>query len=182
MSRFLTIINPYFWQTLAEDLWQRLRDFWRSRPVVATIAAVCVGLVVFKLLTGFVGILLQERVVPKTTIAGVLQVDGAPVSEGVIQFLPKSGESPTITIIRDGRFEAKNVIVGPCQVVCFATREKPKKKNDAKNKIPVKEKTPGHDGQSFPERISVIPEAYRKGIELTIEPGQKELALDWNSR
>lgn len=169
MPRLWTPIDPYFWQALGEEVVPRLRGFCRAKPLVAVPALACAAFVVLALLSALAARLPRISFSSTTDISGMLRVDGSPVSEGVIQFLPKWNGQATIAMIRDGGFKAQGVVVGPYRVVCFATRETGKK-------------TRSEGGDSFPERVSVIPETYRDGIELKILAGQKELVLDWNSK
>lgn len=170
MSRPWSPIDPYLWRAVGEELSRLVRDFCRKRPLAAAATLVCVGFIVWKVMTASASLLPRNKPMQKTEVAGVLRIDGEPVSEGVIQFLPQRNRQATMTVIRSGTFKTLDVEPGQYRVLCFATREveKKKKKQDAKT-------------TEFPERVSIVPQKYREGVAVTIQSGVNDLSLDWKN-
>lgn len=167
MSRLLMIIDPYFWQAIGEELIPILRDFFRKQPAIAMLGGFCLLIVLVRVLLAVLSLFFGGHAIQTARVLGELKIDNLPVSEGTIQFLPQGEGQPSSAAIRDGRFDAQGVAVGPCRVLCVAIKETGK--------------TVTEGGHSFPERISVIPEPYRHGVEVTIESRPKPLVLDWRS-
>lgn len=176
MAPIWTPLDPYVWQAWGESLWALAREFFRKKPVAAsaTAAGVTVVLVfvLLKLASFSAALIPKAKAAEPTEVSGVLRVDGVPVSEGVIQFLPKRQRPPVMTIIRNGEFKSQDVEAGQYRVICFATREEVDKKKKKKGK---------EERDAIPKRISVIPEKYRDGVELDLQTGKNELVLEWHN-
>jgi hypothetical protein len=168
MTRLWTPIDPFFWQAVAEELWRVVREFFQKKPLVASVTFAVGAFVLLQVVMVLALFLPKSKPVEATEVSGVLRVDGAHVSTGVIQFLPKHNRRATVTIIRNGEFKSHDVEPGPYRVLCFATRE-----------VEQKKKKRGEDVAAFPKQINVIPEKYRAGVEVTIESGKNQLTLDW---
>lgn len=168
MSRFLMIFDPYFWQAVGEELMPSAREFFRKQPIVASLGVLCVLIVMVRILLTVLGLLFGGSSHSTARVSGEVLVDKVPVADGTIKFLPQGKGQPASAPIREGRFDAQDVAVGPCRVMCVAIKETGK--------------TVTEGGHSFPELISVIPEAYRDGVDVTIEPRPQPLVLDWRSQ
>lgn len=155
-------------QAIALELGAIFVAWVRTRPLLGLALAVCGAVVAFRTLLLLAGILFAGTSASTTDVSGVLSCDGTKVEEGTVQFLPKGTGQPASARISKGRFTARNVAIGANRVLCFAVKETGKTVNEG--------------GHSFPERISVIPDAYRDGVDVTIEPRNGELVLDWRSR
>jgi hypothetical protein len=168
VSRLLMLVDPYFWQAVGEEVLPSVREFLRKRPAVAFVGVLCALIILLRVLFAVLGLLFGGSSVVTTRVTGELKVDGVPVVDGTIQFLPKCDGHPASARIIDGLFDAQGVTVGPSRVICVAVKETGK--------------TVTEGGHSFPELVSVIPENFRDGVDMTIEPRPKPLALDWRSQ
>lgn len=90
---------------------------------------------------------------PVATIQGTVSIDGKPVKEGSLQFMPGQNVQGQVTQakIADGKFTAKNVPVGQVRVMFFITR--------ATGKM-----ISAHD----PEIENLVPKNSRDGVDLTV--------------
>ncbi len=93
---------------------------------------------------------------PAATIHGAVKIDGAPVKEGSIQFLPAPGVKGQVVsgTIVEGKYTAANVPVGSLRAIFNITR--------ATGKMIKEYSTP------YPEVENLVPEKYRGGIELAV--------------
>lgn len=93
---------------------------------------------------------------PSTRLEGNVTVDGKPIVQGNLQFVPHNPSQGPITaaLIDDGRYVAEAVPRGKMRVLLTATKETGKM---------IKEySTPR------PEVINLIPEKYRAGIPIEV--------------
>lgn len=94
---------------------------------------------------------------PSTSVDGEVTIDGAPVKEGTLQFMPApetKGQVSQANIV-DGKFAAKNVPIGKLRVMFNITRKT--------GKMITEYSTP------YPEVVDMVPENYRNGIEVTVK-------------
>jgi len=91
----------------------------------------------------------------KNTVAGTVDLDGAPLAEGDITFVPKGEGRPAGGVIRDGKY-AVQLEKGTYEVKILATK-----------KVPV---APGEATASGEKDklVSIIPEKYNEKTELTV--------------
>ncbi len=89
-------------------------------------------------------------------LEGVVTLDGNPISEGTLQFVPQqpSKEGPVTASIKDGRYVAPAVPLGKIRVLVGAT-----KKTGKMIKV---------YSEPYPEVVSIIPDKYRDGIEINV--------------
>lgn len=93
---------------------------------------------------------------PSATIDGIVSIDGTPVKEGALQFIPGKDVQGQVTEakIADGRFTAKNVPVGQVRVMFNITRPT--------GKMITEYSTP------YPEIENLVPKNSRDGVDLTV--------------
>jgi len=128
----------------------------------------CLGLVVL----GLLGCGRQGPTAPTTKLEGMVRVDGQPVAEGVISFFPqgKKQAPPAKAQIRDGRYSADNVPIGPVLVMLSAP-----KKTGKIQKIPESK-------AEYEEVVETIPNKYLGGIPLEITENLKTKDFDLSSK
>ncbi len=100
-----------------------------------------------------------------TPLAGSVTVDGQPVAEGTINFVPagvEQGPSTSAPIVA-GKYQA-DVPVGSVRVHFQATRETGK--------------TVDVFGTPQPERVNVIPPQYHGGVAIDVSPQQAQHDFD----
>lgn len=95
---------------------------------------------------------------PTATVEGSVSVDGQPVPEGIITFTPLElrEAKEAVAEIRDGKYRATGVPRGRVLVRFQAVKETGRVVHD-----PVE--------GSGPEKVSIIPPQYEKGVELNIQ-------------
>jgi hypothetical protein len=97
----------------------------------------------------------------KARLEGAVTLDGQPIAEGTLQFV--AGESAkaarVVVPVKDGRYAA-TVPVGKVRVWLSATK---------KTGRVIKEYS-----QSREEVVSIIPESYANGIEITVTGDERE--------
>ena len=88
-------------------------------------------------------------------LAGEVSIDGSPVEQGSVNFVPVGGDAGTgvSATIMDGRYRG-TVPAGRLQVFIVATKETGR--------------TITMLGQPHPEIINLVPFAYRSGIEIEV--------------
>lgn len=103
-----------------------------------------------------------------TPLAGSVTVDGEPVAEGSINFVPAGvGQGPSTSApIIAGKYQA-SAPIGPVRVHFQATRETGKM-------IDV-------FGTPQPERVNLIPPRYHGGVEMDVSPQQSQHDFDLQS-
>ena len=106
---------------------------------------------------------------PTATVEGQVSVDDAPVEEGMISFTAMEGGGGMTAEIRDGRYKAVDVPVGRVLVQFHASKETGKMLTDEAE----------GSGAKYPETISLIPQKYSAGVEVTIteESRSQDFAL-----
>jgi hypothetical protein len=107
---------------------------------------------------------------PAARLEGNVTVDGKPITEGNLQFVPRDvGQAPvTGAAIVDGRYLAERVPLGKLRVVINATKET--------GKMVTEYSTPR------PQVINLIPEKYRSGIPIEVTADNANLNFDLKSR
>ena len=155
----------FFLQAICEELYSLAVKWIRRNPIAGIGIGLCGLLLAGRLLLLCVTFLFPGSQVAVTDVSGLVKLRGTPVAEGTVQFLPKSHGQPTSAAISNGKFKARKVPVGPCRVICVAIRETGKILNEG--------------GHEFPERVSLVPESYREGVDVTIQQRHGELVLDW---
>ena len=155
----------YFLQAILGEVYGLVLNWIRRHPTAGIGIALCGLLLAGRLLMLCLAFLFAGSQGVVTDVAGLVKLKGKPVTEGTVQFLPKSHGQPTSAVISNGQFKAKRVPVGPCRVICVAITETGKMLNEG--------------GHVFPERISLIPDSYREGVDVTIQQRHGELVLDW---
>jgi hypothetical protein len=94
---------------------------------------------------------------PAARLAGAVTVDGHPIANGTLQFLPPEG-SPAAVVqaeIKDGHYAATAVPLGKVRVLFTAVKETGRM--DSKS-----------TSQPIPEVINLIPERYHDGIDIHV--------------
>jgi hypothetical protein len=107
---------------------------------------------------------------PAARLEGSVTVDGKPIAEGRLQFVPQEvGKAPiTAASVVEGRYVAEAVPLGKMRVLVTASQETGKM---------VKEySTPR------PKVINLIPEKYRSGIPIEVTGDNANLNFDLKSR
>jgi hypothetical protein len=106
---------------------------------------------------------------PAARLEGAVSVDGRPVGEGQILFMPtQEGQGPGVVAnIHEGRYVAERVPLGKVHVRFIATKATGRTSDS------------GY-GNGVPERVNVIPQAYRAG--LTLEVSGDKAAEDFTMR
>lgn len=104
---------------------------------------------------------------PTATVEGSVSVNGQPVAEGIISFVPLEVREAkeAVAEIRDGKYRATGVLQGRVLVRFQAVKETGRVIHD-----PVE--------GSGPEKVSIIPPQYEKGIELTIKSSKETHDFD----
>lgn len=161
-------MSIYFWQGILQEVAVISLGWLRKRPLVCLAVVACMFVVTVRILLMLWGLLFSGTSLETTDVSGIVVCNGSKVQEGTVQFLPEGKGQPASAKIISGQFTAKKVAVGPCRVLCFAVKETGK--------------TVTEGGHSFPELISVVPEAYQQGVNVTIEPRHGELVLDWRGK
>jgi hypothetical protein len=94
---------------------------------------------------------------PIATIQGTVSIDGKPVKEGSLQFMPGQNVQGQVAQakIADGKFMAKNVPVGQVRVMFNVTRPT--------GKMISEYSTP------YPEIENLVPKNSRDGVDLTVD-------------
>lgn len=102
---------------------------------------------------------------PSATIQGSVTIDGVPVNEGSLQFMPGKDVKGQVAqaAITAGKFEAKNVPVGNLRVMFNITRPT--------GKMITEYSTP------YPEVENLVPEKYRDGVDLLVS-GNDNVSFD----
>lgn len=112
----------------------------------------------------------EESGGPSARLQGAVTLDGKPIAEGTINFLPEaSGQvSPASTQISEGRYDARAVPLGKVRVQIIATRETGRMITGS--------------SQPVPEVLSIIPPKYAQGIpiEVTGDNAQQDFRLTSN--
>jgi len=102
---------------------------------------------------------------PSATIQGTVTIDGAPVKDGSLQFMPGKdvkGQVAQAAIV-SGKFQAKNVPIGKLRVMFNITRPT--------GKMVTEYSTP------YPEIENLVPEKYRDGVDLVVA-GNDNVSFD----
>src|SRR5687768_9789455 len=105
-------------------------------------------------------------------VNGTVTLDGAPLSSGLIRFIPEDGQSPSAdATISDGSFEAK-VPVGKKQVTISAPKVVGQRKMY---------ETPDSPTVDVVEEL--LPEQYnvRSTLTLTVSPGEQPASFELHS-
>jgi len=105
---------------------------------------------------------------PIGIVSGEVTFEGKPVEDGLIMFTPVDGKSqPAGDVIKDGKYEVKNVPVGQMKVE-ISGNQKTGKKLKAYD-------TP--NSPTYDEVIPLIPPRYNANSELTLEvkPGPQQV-------
>lgn len=113
----------------------------------------CVGLLLTCLIVGCAP---EKSKFVTATVQGIVKIDGTPVKEGTIQFMPTTGVSgqPTTVKIADGKFIAKDVPVGKVRALFSISRPTGKMITEYSS--------------SYPEIENLVPEQYRSGVEVDV--------------
>ena len=93
---------------------------------------------------------------PTAVLQGAVTIDGAPVKDGSIQFMPEPGTlgHPTNATILDGKYMTKTAPKGKIRALLVINRPTGKM---------IKEYS-----KEYPELENLVPEKYRTGIELNV--------------
>jgi hypothetical protein len=107
---------------------------------------------------------------PVANLAGSVSIDGAPVAQGNINFIPTGPQQAPATMAKivDGRYDARNVPLGTVLVRFSAGRE-------------TGEMNTEHDAP-FPIVENLIPEAYWDGIEVDVTGDDPQRDFDLRSQ
>jgi hypothetical protein len=97
---------------------------------------------------------------PAASLIGSVTVDGQPVPNGLLQFLPPAGGSAPVVQaeIKDGRYAATGVPLGKIRVLITAVKETGRM--DSKS-----------TSQPVSEVMNLIPDRYRDGLDITVATG-----------
>lgn len=114
-----------------------------------------------------------EKTGPTGTVNGVVTVDGQPLADGTVRFVPTDGQSPTAAgLVKDGRFRLP-VPVGRARVEFSAPKPLGKKKVYDTPTSPWVEVT----GERLPARFNVKSE-----LTLAVSPGTQDAAFELKSK
>lgn len=92
---------------------------------------------------------------PTVDMSGSVTVDGAPVADGAVQFVPKDGSLPPVSaVVKGGRYSGVRVPIGPATALVSGYQETGR--------------TVQQFSSTVPERVNVIPAKYVDGIAVTI--------------
>ena len=109
----------------------------------------------------------------KGTVRGEVTLDGQPLKEGRIRFVPEDRKSPSVdTAIADGRFQA-TVPVGPQRVEINAPKVVGKRRMYDTPNSPVVDEV----RELLPARYNV-----RSELTMTVQPGSQKKSFDLNSQ
>jgi hypothetical protein len=111
-----------------------------------------------------------RRGVPTTHLDGQITLDGQPIKDGNVSFIPLEANHGrgTTAVIAAGRYAACDVPLGKVRVHFNATK--------------ATGRTVVVSDISMPEIIDVIPEKYRAGMEIEVAEGQVQRDFDLDSR
>jgi hypothetical protein len=106
---------------------------------------------------------------PTTHLKGRITLDGQPVKEGNVSFIPLEANHGrgTTAVIAEGRYSARNVPLGKVRVHFNATK--------ATGRTAIVSNLP------VPEIIDVIPDKYRRGVEIEVAEVQVQQDFDLDS-
>lgn len=109
---------------------------------------------------------------PTTTLEGMVRLDGQPVPEGVISFLPQGKKQAPATKadIREGRYSAQQVPIGPVLVMIRAPKKTGKIESIPQSK------------SQYEEVVETIPQKYLSGIPLDVTEDMKTKDFDLSSK
>jgi hypothetical protein len=103
-----------------------------------------------------------------TDVSGTITISGAPASEGGVTFTPLAAHrgKGVFAPLVNGRYEAKQVAVGPTRVTFRLTKETGR--------------TVEVYGKQAPELESIVPPKYVQGLEVEISPREttRDFELD----
>jgi hypothetical protein len=123
----------------------------------------------------FLGVLvtgcgLAKPVAPTANLEGMVTLDGRPIDEGTIQFMPatKGQAAPSMAVISEGRYVATGVPRGKVQVLLSATRKTGKMITTY--------------SEPYEEAVSIIPEKYQSGIEINVAGDDPKRNFELKSR
>ena len=98
---------------------------------------------------------------PTSRLEGSVTLDGEPLEQGTISFAAIDGGASAAAEIVAGQYQAEGVPRGKVRVTFQATKETGK--------------TIDMMGKSTPERINVIPDEYRTGVEIEVtQPSMRQ--------
>ena len=131
--------------------------------MIRTCLAGCVCLALFTAGCG-------RSAVKTARLAGSVTLDGQPLKEGRLQFMPMDQDAagPATAEIAGGRYQAANVPLGNVKAYITATRETGKMNTEY--------------SQPFPERENIIPAKYAPGFDLTITGDKRDQNFVLESR
>ncbi|MDB5347973.1 MAG: hypothetical protein JWP89_6350 [Schlesneria sp.] len=134
----------------------RLENGSLSAESVRSIARLAVRLGCAMLTVFALGCAEEKPKFPVATIQGTVSIDGKPVKEGSLQFMPGKDVKGQVAQakIADGKFTAKNVPVGQVRVMFNITR--------ATGKMITEYSTP------YPEIENLVPKDKRDGVDLAV--------------
>ena len=94
---------------------------------------------------------------PTATVQGTVTVNGVPLADGDIRFMPLSVNqaAPAQATIKDGKYRIEGAPKGRVTVFLNATRPTGKMRTE--------------HGREFPETEDLIPQQYRDGLPVNIE-------------
>lgn len=146
----------------------RETDGWRRWTGGVVGGLVMIGMTV----AGLAGCGQKGPTAPTTRLEGAVRLDGQPIPEGIISFIPqqKKQAPPAKGQIRDGRYTADNVPIGPVLVVMSAP-----KKTGKIQKIPDSK-------AEYEEVVETIPPKYLAGIPVEVTKDMKTKDFDLSSK
>ncbi len=106
---------------------------------------------------------------PSARLEGAVLLDGKPIDEGTIQFIPANKEAGPVTqaVILQGRYVAPRVPLGKGSVQIFAKAPEP----------------PANVTSAYqPPKVAQIPERYQKGIPIEVKEDKADFDFDMSSR
>src|SRR5262249_41236956 len=110
------------------------------------------------------------KTAPGTRLEGAVTLDGNPIAEGNLQFVPQDpgGGSPVVAAIKGGRYVAPTVPRGKIRVLVTATKKTGKMITTY--------------SQPYEEIVNIIPDKYQQGIEITVTEDNPNLDFELRSR
>ena len=106
---------------------------------------------------------------PSAKVAGSVTLDGKPIAEGTLQFIPGEGSKGQTASgqIRDGKYSAENVPIGKLKVLPNAVKKTGKLLTEY--------------SQPEEEVINIIPAKYQAGIDIEITGDNPALNFELKS-
>ena len=107
---------------------------------------------------------------PGARLAGAVTLDGNPIAEGRLQFVPQEPDRgpPVCVDIKDGRYVAPSVPLGRVRVSISASKKTGRMIHEY--------------SQPYEETVSIIPRVYEQGIAIAVTADEPNQNFELTSR